>query len=308
MKKTTVTVAISAYNEEQNILAFLNSILKQKEEGFKLEKVLIFSDGSTDKTAEMANSLHSEKVLVIEDTNRIGKSSRLNQIYHALNSDILVQSDADVVFSHDLVIADLIKPLLNNKDVAMTGGNPYPLPGKTFVGKAVNCTFDAYVGLRQSVRGGNNVFSVDGRLLAYKKELVKKIHVPSDMIANDAYTYFCCLTNGYKYKFVKSSVVLFTSPQTLKDQIRQNTRFLAAEVRMSKYFPKNIVRRESYIPRRLLINNMLKVFIKHPVMSTYIVVINRYCQLRALAKEHSITALWDMANTTKQVIKIRKNV
>src|SRR3989304_6639199 len=104
MKNFSVTVAISALNEAHNITAFLRSVLSQKEEGFVLEKILIISDGSTDQTAELARALNSDKIEVRKYGERIGKSSRLNEIYKDLRSDILVQSDADVVFSHPLVI------------------------------------------------------------------------------------------------------------------------------------------------------------------------------------------------------------
>ena len=46
MKNPSVTVAISALNEAQNIAAFLRSVLSQKEEGFVLEKIMVISDGS----------------------------------------------------------------------------------------------------------------------------------------------------------------------------------------------------------------------------------------------------------------------
>ena len=48
--KPTVTVAISAYNEEGNINYFLKSVIKQKIKNFTLKKILVISDGSTDKT------------------------------------------------------------------------------------------------------------------------------------------------------------------------------------------------------------------------------------------------------------------
>ena len=64
IKKTlpTVTVALSAFNEETNIGNFIASVLKQKEENFVLEKILIISDGSTDKTAEIVKSFDSPKL------------------------------------------------------------------------------------------------------------------------------------------------------------------------------------------------------------------------------------------------------
>lgn len=301
-KLSTVTLAISAFNEENNIVAFLKSVLKQKEKGFRLEKILIISDGSNDKTVEMAKSVKSKIITIIHNKERLGKSTRLNQIYSLLTSDYLVQSDADVIFSHPYIIRDIVAPLIKNKKVGMCGGNPYPIKGKTFVENAVNTTFFAYAGLRKTVHGGNNVFSADGRLLSYRKALVKKILIPYDMIANDAYTYFCCSTNKYQYRFVQTAVVLFRSPQTLKDQIRQNTRFLATKTKMIKYFPKSLVKKEYSIPGRLLIKNLAVQFLKHPIECVFIFIINRYCHVRAIIKEKSMTAKWEMADSTKSLL------
>lgn len=305
--KPTVTVAISAYNEEKNIRAFLESVISQKEKGFVLENIWAYSDGSTDKTMEIARSIKSPKIGVFEGKKRVGKSSRLNQIYSRLKSDILVQSDADVVFSHPHVIRDVIKPIIENKKVGMCGGNPKPVLAETFTEKAVNCTFEAYQSFRESVRGGDNKFSADGRLLAIRRELVKKINVPSDMIANDVYIYFCCLTLGYKYRYVENAVVSFRLPQTLKDQIRQNTRFMASSIRMRKYFTEEIVAREYHIPPNMLLKNVLIQFIKHPVLCSYIFAINRYCWIKARAKEKYLNAKWDMAWSSKFLFKSGPN-
>lgn len=298
-KKITVALAVSAYNEEKNIKAFLRSILAQKEDGFKMKKILIVSDGSSDNTVKYARELKSSKIVVKEFKERIGKSSRLNQIYKSLNTDILVQSDADVVFAHEFVLHDLVQPLIKNKKVGMCGGNPLPVKGETFIEKAINCTTEAYGEFRRKVKGGDNVFSADGRLLAYKKDLVKKIKIPEDMIANDMYTYFCCLSEGNKYRYVNSAVVYFRSPQTIKDHIRQNVRFRASPIRMKIYFPNKLVKQEFFIPINIFLLSFIKQFIKHPILSMSIYFINRYCTLKAKFVEQSLTAKWDIARTTE---------
>ena len=167
----TVTVALSALNEEGNILNFLKSVLAQKEEGFILEKILVISDGGTDRTVELARSLNSNKIEVIEQKERAGKAQRLNEIYKLLTSDILVQSDADVIFENEFVIRNLIKPIIENDKVGLCAGNPIPMKGKTFTERAVNCTVLAYAPLKKI----RNISSADGKLLAFKKEFVKKI-------------------------------------------------------------------------------------------------------------------------------------
>jgi len=303
LNKPTVTVAISAYNEEKNIKNFLESVLAQKEMGFAIEAIWIFSDGSTDKTVSTIKSLKDKRIKVFEDKVRRGKSGRLNQIYSKLESDILIQSDADVIFAHPYVVYDIIQPLLKKTAVGMCGGNPIPLTGETFTEKAVNCTVNSFLPLRKTLRGGNNIFSVDGRILAYKKELVKKMHIPEDMIANDAFTYFLCLTKGYEYRFVENAVVNFRSPQNLADHIKQNTRFKAARLRMYKYFPDTLVRHEQNIPKGILLKNQLTQYLKHPILCIYIFFVNKYCKYKAYKNEENMDALWKMAWSSKLLVK-----
>ncbi len=302
MKKVTVTVAISAYKEAGNIKKFLVSVLMQKEKGFILKEIWVHSDGSTDKTVKLARSLKSKKIKVWDHKKRVGKSTWLNKIYKDLQTDFLVQSDADVVFAHELVIHNLIQPLIKSKKVGMCGGNPVPVSGQTFIESCINLSFESYSKFRSEVRGGNNKFSVDGRILAYKKELVKKISVPADMIANDLYTYLCCLTEGYKYKFVKNAVVYFRSPTNLKDHLRQNTRFESAAIRMRKHFKAELVNKETYIPRKILLKHLAFSFLKKPHMALFILFLNQYCRLLALKREKKLNSVWDIAVSTKRTI------
>lgn len=298
----TVTLAISAYNEEHNIKKFLESVLTQKEKGFILKNIWIYNDGSTDKTSEIVKSFSVKKIRLFDDHKRIGKSSRLNEIYTRLTTDILVQSDADVIMAHPFVIHDLIQPLLKYTNVGMCGGDPLPLPGTTFTERAVNCTVEAYLPLRKLLRGGNNIFSCDGRLLAYKKSLVKKMYIPEDMTSNDKFTYFSCLTFGYKYKYVSSATVFYRSPKTLKDQLRQNGRFVCSPIRHVRYFPASLVKRERYIPTSIVVKNFLKQFKKQPIMCIYIFLINLYCHYKAKEYERKVTAKWPMAHSTKSLV------
>lgn len=299
--KPTVVVAVSAFNEEANIRAFLESVLSQVEDSFTLKRILVVSDGSNDRTVDIVKKINSGKVKLVEHRVRVGKSSRLNEIYTALDGDILVQSDCDVVFSKHNVISDLIKPLIQDESVGMCGGNPKPLEAQTYLEKAVNYTCEAYSLFRSQVRGGNNLFSADGRLLAYKAKFIKSVHVPETMIANDAYTYFACLRKEYKYKYVPSAVVLYRSPQTLADQIKQNTRFLAAPIRLSKYFPRDLVERETKIPLKIYLPVIIKQFAKNPMLSLYIFIVNKYCAFRARLMEGGFDSKWAMAKTTKEL-------
>lgn len=297
MKNPSITVALSALNEEANIKKFLESVLSQKEEGFILEKILIISDGSTDRTVEIAKSFNSQKIVIRNYKERKGKSYRLNEIYKTLTSDILIQSDADVVLAGNFVFRDLVKAMEEDKNIGMVSGHSKALPGVTFTQKAVICTFDAYANMRKY----NDSLSVTGCLLGYKKEFAKKITIPANMIGNDVYTYFLCITSGFKYKYVPAAISYFKIPETLEDHIKQNTRFEAVPSRMSEYFGSEIIKREEYIPIPILLKSFGLQFIKHPIHCSYIFVVNFYCKIRAELLGSRLTGKWTMVSSTKKL-------
>ena len=298
-KLPTVTVAVSAFNEEKNIELFLRSILIQKEEGFTLKKILVISDGSTDKTAKIARSLKSKKLETKEYYERVGKSSRLNEIYSALTSDILVQSDADVIFRSPVTMRNIIRPLIKNRLLGMCSGNPQPLKAHTFTEEAHSSMFKFLSSIQKKLRNGCNAYSPDGRILAYRKELVKQIKVPKNMIANDVYTFYCCLTLGYEFQYVQNAVVYFRSPQSLRDLINQNLRSASVPLRMEKYFSKSIIKDTYHIPFSVQMISKFRQVANDPVKSIYIFLINKYCHIKARSAEKKLTAKWDIARTTK---------
>lgn len=297
----TVTFAVCALNEEANLANLLESVLVQKVEGFIFEKVLVVSDGSTDKTVEKARSFKSPILEIVAHKKRIGKSSRLNQIFAKTESDILVLADADVIFAKETVIKNLIVPIVKNSKVGMSGGHPIPMEAETLLEKAVNSTLEVYIPLRKRLKGGHNILSATGRIMALRKELYKQITVPKDTIANDGFTYFCCITKGFIYRYVRKAPVYFRSPQSLKDHISQNTRFAATIEWMSNFFPPELVRSEYHVPPVLLHQAMLKQFLKNPFLSLYIYLINRYCHIRAFFLKKKINAIWDIVYTTKRI-------
>ncbi len=302
MKKIpSVTFFVCAYNEQGNIRNFLKSVLAQKEDGFVLKKIVVVSDGSTDRTAKIVRSFDSKKIQFIEHYERVGKSTRLNHIYRTFDTDILVQSDADVEFKGKFVIARLIEPLTSSKMVGLCGGNPIAVPGKTFIEKSINITHNVYRKFRGDLKSGHNVFSADGRLLALSNSFARNLYIPPTMIANDMFAYFSCISYGFKYHYVEDAVVYYRSPQTLRDHIRQNTRFEAGPMRMEKYFEKSLVESELKIPISKMALYTFSEFIKAPHMAVGILAINTFCRVQAKMNEGKMNAKWNMAITTKSL-------
>src|SRR3989344_9577176 len=100
-QRYTVTVSIPAFNEEQNIIELIKSVLNQETSSFNLEEVRIYTDGSTDGTVKMVKEFSQThpKVKLIEGTTRKGKYFIVNQAFHDCKSDFLVILDADIALA-----------------------------------------------------------------------------------------------------------------------------------------------------------------------------------------------------------------
>src|SRR3989344_4934940 len=156
MKNTnkTVTIGISAFNEEANIKNLLFSVLEQKGD-FRLEKIVVISDGSTDNTTKFVKEVSNPRITVIDNDIRKGKSERQNEICAMAESDILVILDADILPADDLYIYKLIDPIIKNSGVGLTSGETLPINPKSFFEKILAFGLSFRIELFESIRPDN---------------------------------------------------------------------------------------------------------------------------------------------------------
>lgn len=110
----SVTAIIPAFNEEHTI-AFVVTCVKQVGE---IENVIVVSDGSTDRTAEIAIECGAD---VLELQENVGKGGAIKAGMSKCNSEILLFLDADLIGLTPKHVLDLIQPVLDN-EVDMTIG------------------------------------------------------------------------------------------------------------------------------------------------------------------------------------------
>lgn len=98
----SVSLLISAYNEERVIARKLQNALAQRYPKDKLEVCLV-SDGSTDHTVEIAWGSPLQGVRVFHFDQRRGKNAALNDAIPQTIGEILVFTDANTLFQQDAV-------------------------------------------------------------------------------------------------------------------------------------------------------------------------------------------------------------
>jgi len=294
-----VTVGLPAYNEERNIQNVLKDILGQNQDGWDLKEILVYSDGSSDKTVEKVKELRNPLIWVNSDMERKGQIGRIQEMFGKMSGDVLVMLDGDLRLENNDIITHLIKPFKEDKMTMLVGGNTMAYPPKNFFQRAVYSTFKVFYMARLSIRGGNNMFGCTGGCLAIHKDLAKQITFPK-VKNQDAYMYFVCKTKGFTFKFVKEAVVFYKLPNNLHDYLSQVFRSNpeAVEIKLTQYFG-DMVKKEFSRGRFFYAKCVLKVFLEDPIPTAYIIMVNALCKpfFPFLSKSDATT--WEAVTSTK---------
>lgn len=295
--KTTVTVGISALNEEANIGNLLLSIIGQKGD-FDLEKVIVISDGSDDNTVSIARSIADSRILVVDSKSRSGKAVRQNEICQMSESDVLVILDADTLPADESFIHKLIQPIVFDKSVGLTSGPNVSVTPRNFFEKVLFFGLSFKTELFENMRP-NNLFLCVGANRAFSKALYKKINWPAGY-PEDAYSYLSTISLGFKFIYQKDAKVLFRLPDNFSDHLRQSRRFISSPIKLEKYFSEKIVAENYKIPKNVLLRKMFKYAVKNPVYAICYLFITVYP--RVFKQTSSVKDKWDIATSTKKLI------
>ena len=98
----TVSLIISAYNEEEAIAAKLENTLELDYPQDRLE-IIVASDGSTDRTDEIVRGFAPRGVKLLRFDGGMGKTAVLNAAVPHAGGEVLVFSDATGMYSRDAV-------------------------------------------------------------------------------------------------------------------------------------------------------------------------------------------------------------
>jgi glycosyltransferase involved in cell wall biosynthesis len=115
-----VSLVVAAYNEERVIQAKIRNALQLDYPPEKLE-IVIASDGSTDRTVELASALADDsRVRVIAFSRNRGKLAVLNDVARQLRGEIIAFSDASSMLEPD-ALARLVESFADRSIGAVSG-------------------------------------------------------------------------------------------------------------------------------------------------------------------------------------------
>jgi glycosyltransferase involved in cell wall biosynthesis len=114
MEKIKVAAIVPAYNEERTIGNVLKTLKLAKE----IDEIIVVSDGSTDKTAQISKSF---EVKVLEGPEREGKGRAMRKGVESTDANVIAFFDADLIGLSPEHITQLVQPILKNEAGMVVG-------------------------------------------------------------------------------------------------------------------------------------------------------------------------------------------
>lgn len=296
-QKMTVTIAIPAYNEEKNIKRLLLSLLSQQTEHITIEKIIVLSDGSFDKTVSEAASLKNSLIDIRSLHKRKGKANALNKIDRIAKSDIIVQLDADTLIRDKRLIEKLVEPI-RRQGADLTSARVKEYWTNNKFEDVLKISMLMKKEIFESYKNGNNIYTCHGRARALSKRLYKSVRFHPDVVAEDAYIYLYTLANGFVYEFARKANIHYRLPGTLADHQKQSVRFFKSYRQLRKEFGAAFIRKQTRLPKRFITPVVLKYFLKYPLTLGLYLSVLIMMQIRSLFAT-DIKATWVVAKSSK---------
>jgi len=219
-----LSVLIAAYNEEKVLFKTLKSVLDTTYPGEM--SVWVVDDGSTDKTAEVVESLAAQdpRVHLIRQSN-MGKALALRNGLAATPDDIVVTLDADTQFRHDTLFK-LIQPLENPR-VAAASGQAKVGNLRKFIARCQSLEYTCGFNLdRQAYQYLNCITVVPGAVSALRKSAVLQVGgISTDTLAEDTDLTLCLHRHGFLVSYVPDALAFTEAPETIASLAKQRFRW-----------------------------------------------------------------------------------
>ncbi|HEX8179982.1 MAG TPA: glycosyltransferase family 2 protein [Pyrinomonadaceae bacterium] len=163
----TVSVIITAYNEERDLAAKLENTLALDYPRELLE-VIVASDCSTDRTDEIARSFATRGVRLLRQPERLGKTAAQNAAVAEAHGDIILFSDATTHYQPDVL--RVMMPSFADPSVGCVGGQLiYVDPAQSNVGRGARSYWGYETLLKQHESRICSLIGVSGCLYAVRR-------------------------------------------------------------------------------------------------------------------------------------------
>ncbi len=213
----SVALCVCAYNEAAVIAARVDNILAQRADFPDLE-VLIYVDAATDGTAAILRG-YGDRIRLVVSPARHGKTFGMNTLVGMTSADIVVFSDANVLFAPG-AIRRLVAPFADQEVGCACGHLRYTRPsGATAATGSLYWRLEEHIKALESATG--SVMGADGSIFAIRRALHRA--PPPDLI-DDMFVSLSVLCAGGRIVHVADAVAFEEAVSQPAEEFRRKIR------------------------------------------------------------------------------------
>ncbi len=212
-----VSIIIAAFNEEKNIQKRIENLLQQDYPKDKLE-IIVASDGSTDRTVEIAKQFEKYGVKILDFKQNRGRAAVHNDAANIAKGEILLFTDAETEFEKDFV----------QKIVGMYSDTSFGVGAGEIIFKnpeEFGKTESLYWKLEKTLRYCEYLLGVlpfaSGACFSIRKDLYEEIPLHSDI---DNILPLRAIQKGYKVFYCKEAIAYDCTVSNPKQLFRKRYR------------------------------------------------------------------------------------
>lgn len=170
----SVTVLITAYNEEQAIRKKLENTLTIDYPKDKLE-IVVASDGSTDGTDEIVREFEGRGVKLFRQEGRLGKTYTQNKAVERATGEIILFSDATTTYPTD-VMREMLPNFFDESVGCVAGRLIYVDDSSSNVGKGARSYWNYETFLKETESRACSLIGASGCLYAVRKSAYEPMY------------------------------------------------------------------------------------------------------------------------------------
>lgn len=254
--KPSISIIMSAYNEELYIERKINNLLKSNYPKEKLE-ILIGSDGSRDKTNDILLRMSDDRVKVFTFLKRRGKVSVLNELVPKADGEIIVFCDVRQTLDenaishlsanfHDESVGCVSGELIFEKNSSGSG-----------ISEGINIYWNYEKSMRKAESDIHSMVGATGAIYAIRRKLYTP--PPQDTILDDVYIPLAITRQGYRSIWEEEAKAYDRPAFTPDEEYRRKVRTLAGNYQIFRMFRDLLVPFKNAIAIPLLSHKLFRV-------------------------------------------------
>jgi cellulose synthase/poly-beta-1,6-N-acetylglucosamine synthase-like glycosyltransferase len=226
----TLSLIIVVYNGERFLEAKLRSVLALEYPADRLE-IIVASDGSTDRTEEIAARFAAQRVSLLR-VPRGGKPAALNAAIGKAQGEILVLTDVRQPLEPQSV-ARLVENFAD-PDVGVVSGELLIRSGSSQDEADIGLYWRFETWMRDSLSSIDSMFGATGPFYAIRRSLA--VPIPADALLDDMYLPLAAYFKGYRL-VMDSRARAYDIPTSLETEFRRKMRTLAGNYQILRAYP-----------------------------------------------------------------------